>query len=151
MFRPAIFAVIATAAFLSNAGAQTFESYQQRQKDLILLSQIFGELHLIRRHCEPRMEGDIWRNRMKKLIDLEEPQAAAREEMAASFNKGYRSALRRFPSCDRRARDYAAGRAALGGDIIERLTAPLYEAMAEDEALPTVWRGAETQTVEERE
>jgi len=127
--------------FSANANAQTFEAYQQRQSDLISLSSIFGELHHIRRHCEPRFEGDLWRNRMKKLIDLEEPQATAREKMVAGFNKGYRKAQKRFSTCDRRARDYAAGRAAQGDAIITRLTAPLYEAMAEDGDMPLVVRG----------
>ncbi len=109
------------------AAAQDFNDYQVRKTDLVLLSSIFGELHHIRRHCDPRMEGDIWRTRMKKLVDLEEPQASAREEMVAAFNKSYRAAQDHFPTCSRQSRDHAAARAARGDAIIERLTASLVE------------------------
>lgn len=112
---------------LGAAAAQTLETYQQRQQDLAGLSEIFGELHHIRRTCEPRYEGDVWRERMKKLIELEEPQQAEREAMVQGFNNGYRGAQQRFPDCDRRARDYAAGRAAEGDAIVARLTATLQQ------------------------
>jgi uncharacterized protein (TIGR02301 family) len=115
------------------ASAQSFEDYQSRKTDLVLLSSVFGELHHIRRQCDPRLEGDIWRERMKKLVELEEPQPAVREEMVAAFNKGYRAAQQRFPSCSRNARDHAAARAVRGDAIIVRLTTPLHEAIAEDE------------------
>lgn len=130
------------AASLSQAAsAQTFDDYQVRQSDLAALSSIFGELHHIRRTCEPRLEADVWRDRMKKLVELEEPQAAGREQMVAAFNKGYRAAQQYFPSCTRRARDHAAARAVRGEAIIDRLTEPLYEAMSEGEEAegPYVW------------
>lgn len=129
---------IAAAALLliglNAASAQTFDDYQQRQSDLVALSALFGELHHIRRHCDPRLEGDIWRERMKTLVELEEPQSAAREEMVAAFNKGYRGAQQRFSSCNRNARDHAAARAAQGEMIVERLTEPLVEAAAAERA-----------------
>ncbi len=125
-------AAIILAALSTGAAAQDLARYQQRQKDLVAVSAVFGTLHHVRRTCEPRLEADAWRERMKKLVELEEPQPAAREEMVASFNKAYRDAQRRHPVCDRRARDYAAARAAQGDAIIARLTAPLYEVMAED-------------------
>lgn len=134
------FIALSLACALAGAAAaqQGREEYQQRHADLVALSGIFGDLHAIRRICEPRFEADIWRERMKKLIALEEPQPAAREEMVASFNKAYARAQRRFSYCDRRARDYAAARAAQGDVAVERLMAPLYEAAEEDET-PFVW------------
>ena len=112
---------------IAPVSAQDFNDYQVRKTDLVLLASIFGELHHIRRHCDPRLEGDIWRTRMKKLVDLEEPQTAAREEMVAAFNKSYRAAQDHFPACTRQSRDHAAARAARGDIIIERLTASLIE------------------------
>lgn len=111
--------------FASLANAQGLEQYQSRQTDLTTLAGVFGELHHLRRTCEPRFEADIWRDRMKKLIDLEEPQATDREKMIAAFNTGYRDAQRQHPGCDRRARDYAASRASQGDQIIRRLTTQL--------------------------
>ena len=107
------------------AHAQGLEQYQNRQSDLTNLAGIFGELHHLRRTCEPRFEADVWRDRMKKLLDLEEPQATDREEMIAAFKNGYRDAHRRYRGCARRARDYAASRASDGDIIVRRLTAQL--------------------------
>lgn len=113
------------AAPFSMASAQDLETYQQRQRDLSALAELFGELHHLRRTCDPRYEADVWRERMKKMIELEEPQDAEREQLVQGFNKGYRNAQRRYPGCDRRARDYAAGRAAQGDAIVTRLTEAL--------------------------
>lgn len=128
----AMLAAFAIAAGLSAAAAQNYETYQQRQRDLVGLSAVFGDLHHIRRYCDPRHEADVWRERMKNIIELEAPLPEAREEMVAAFNRAYRSAQRRFPGCDRGARDYAAARAAQGDEIVERLKAPLYEALAQE-------------------
>lgn len=129
--------IVAGIAALSpfTAGAQedsAFEDYQVRQSDLVALSALFGEMHHIRRQCNPRVEGDVWRERMKSLVDLEEPQPAARDDMVAAFNKGYRAAQQRFRSCSRDARDHAAARAAQGEMIVARLIAPLKEAIEEE-------------------
>lgn len=123
----ALFLSLGTAAISGPALAQDLASYQQRQRDLAALAELFGEMHHLRRTCEPRLEGDVWRERMKKMIELEEPQADEREALVQRFNKGYRDAQRRFPSCDRRARDYAAGRAAQGDEVVARLTESLRE------------------------
>ncbi|MBL4618786.1 MAG: hypothetical protein JKX88_01650, partial [Marinicaulis sp.] len=53
-------AVVGVPSFaFSTAYAQNFDDYQIRKTDLVLLSAIFGELHHIRRHCNPRQEGDV--------------------------------------------------------------------------------------------
>jgi len=110
-----------------SAAAQDLEEYLERQRDLTVLSTLFGEMHHIRRTCEPRYEADVWRDRMKQLMSLEEPEEAVREKLVQQFNEGYRQAQRSFPSCDRRARDYAAARAAQGESIVRRLMAALEE------------------------
>jgi len=121
------FVILAVLLAALPAASQDLEQYQQRQQDLAALAGLFGEMHHIRRTCEPRFEADTWRDRMKKLIDLEEPQDSEREVLIARFNNGYRAAQRRFPTCDRRARDYAAGRAAEGDVIVARLMQQLRE------------------------
>ena len=124
----ALFAIVSTTSvFCANAGAQDLDRYLERQRDLAALSGIFGEMHHLRRTCELRLEADVWRERMKKLIALEEPQTNEREELVAKFNEGFRNVQRRFPSCDRRARDYAAARAAQGDEIVRRLRTQLLE------------------------
>lgn len=134
--------ILMTVPMVASVGAQGVGNYKQRQSDLVALASIFGELHHIRRTCEPRLEGDIWRERMKKLITLEQPQATLREQMVSNFNKGYRAAQQHFPVCVRRSRDHAAARAMRGDVIIARLTAPLYGAMnEEEETAPFIWQG----------
>ncbi len=112
----------------TSAQSQSADEYQQRQRDLIELASVFGEMHHIRRICEPRLESDIWRERMKRLVDLEQPGFEAREEMVKRFNEGYRNAGDHFRTCDRRARDHAAGRAIYARRLVGRLSAPLREA-----------------------
>ena len=121
------FAFLATLTLAGAALAQshTANEYQQRQDDLVELASVFGELHHIRRICEPRLESDIWRDRMKQLVDLEQPGFDAREEMVKRFNDGYRNAGDHFPSCTRRARDHAAARAVFARRLVGRLSAPL--------------------------
>ncbi len=115
-----------------------------RQRGLVSLSQIFGELHHIRRTCDPDREADIWRNRMKRLIDLEEPPFNVRDQMVAAFNDGYVSAQARFPYCDSESESYAAARAYAGEALVSNLTAPLYAARrGEDANDVAVFRGVE--------
>ncbi len=123
-FRP-LLALLLLAASFSVASAQELETYQQRQSDLATLAGLFGELHHLRRTCDPSFEADVWRERMKKMIDLEEPQASEREALVQEFNKGYRAAQSLHPACDRRARDYAAARASQGDIVVARLTTAL--------------------------
>lgn len=123
------------------AGAQEID-YAQRARDLVTLSRVFGELHHIRRTCEAWGEDEIWRNRMRKLVELESPQPELRDEMVAAFNNGFRTAEQRFPYCDREARDYAAASAAQGDAATARLTAPLYDSLADSGETPD-WRGSD--------
>ncbi|HBK93354.1 MAG TPA: TIGR02301 family protein [Parvularcula sp.] len=134
-----MFAIVAAAP----AAAQESD-YGARQRSLVSLAQIFGEIHHIRRTCDPDREADVWRNRMKRLIDLEEPSFDVREQMVGAFNGGYVSAQARFPYCDRGAEDYAAARAYAGEALVSNLTAPLYaDERNEDAANVTVFRGNE--------
>lgn len=135
--------LIILTVFLSLPAAAE-DDYEARRAALTGLSRIFGELHHIRRMCEPEREGDFWRERMKSLIALEQPSFDLREEMVGSFNDGYASAQSRFPYCDRDAEDYAAARARAGEAIVSNLTEPLYEAeRGEDDENVNVVRGVE--------
>jgi uncharacterized protein (TIGR02301 family) len=132
--------------FLASLPAAAEEDYAARRAALTGLSRVLGELHHIRRMCEPDREADIWRDRMKRLVDLELPAFDLREEMVGAFNDGYVSAQTRFPYCDRVAEDYAAARAVEGEAIVADLTAPLYEAeRGEDAVGVNVFRGDDPQ------
>jgi uncharacterized protein (TIGR02301 family) len=105
--------------------------YRQRAEDLVAISRIFGELHHIRRNCE-RDEAEVWRDRMRKLVEFEMPQADLREQMVLSFNDGFRNAERRHRYCDRDARNHAASIAAEGDRVATRLLEPLYNSLTEE-------------------
>ncbi len=134
-------AFCAASAFSQEASAQDID-YAQRSRDLLTLSRVFGELHHIRRACEAWGEEEVWRNRMRKLVELESPQPDLRDRMVAAFNDGFRGAEQRFPYCDREARDYAAASAAEGDAVTARLTAPLYDSLADTGETP-VWAGSD--------
>lgn len=109
-----------------SANAQNID-YKQRRADLIAVSGLFGELHHLRRLCEPRREGEIWRERMKRIIELEQPTSNLQNDLVRAFNDGYRDAQTRFDRCNRRSKDFAARRAASGEPRLARLMAPLYD------------------------
>jgi uncharacterized protein (TIGR02301 family) len=120
-------AILALSLFAAGAGAQGTD-YAARADDLVALSRILGELHAIRRQCAQNREADVWRERMRKLVELEMPQQAQRDRMVAAFNEGFSGAESAFPTCDRDARNHAARTAAEGDNITRRLVEPLYAA-----------------------
>lgn len=138
--------ILLVLTMISALPAAAQDEYEARRAALTGLSRIFGELHHIRRLCEPGREGDIWRDRMKGLIDLEQPSFDLRDEMVGSFNDGYSSAQSRFANCDRDAEDYAAARALTGEALVSNLTMSLYEAgRGEEDDSVNVVRGVEVQ------
>lgn len=130
MLRPVTIA-LAFAALASSALAADKIDYEQRGRDLELLAGAFGELHHIRRLCEPRREAEIWRDRMRRLVELEQPQPTLRDRMVQAFNSGFHNAESQYPYCDRDARDHAAAVAVSADEAVQRLAQPLYAAMTE--------------------
>ncbi|MEM8936811.1 MAG: TIGR02301 family protein [Pseudomonadota bacterium] len=135
-----LFSVLLALLVAAPAAAQTFEDYERRKKNLSALSAVFGELHHIRRQCDPRFESDTWRDGMKKLIELEQPDAKTEEAMILAFNNGYAKTQRRFPSCNRNARDFAAVRAADAQTLVGRLAEPLQATLRDNDRSTVVLR-----------
>ncbi|MBI1364985.1 MAG: TIGR02301 family protein [Alphaproteobacteria bacterium] len=125
-----IFAAVILFCLATPLAAQE-PDYAQRSEDLTSLSRAFGELHHIRRLCDPRAESEVWRERMRKLLDLETPAPALRDRMIEAFNDGFRSAESRFPYCDRDARNHAALVATQADKVATRLVEPIYQAMTQ--------------------
>jgi len=65
--------------------------------DLERLSEILGALHFLRGVCNSG-EGEKWRTEAKALIDAEAPSGHRREQMVASFNRGY-TGFESYRSC----------------------------------------------------
>ena len=66
-------------------------------RDLERLSEILGALHFLRGVCNSG-EGEKWRSEAKALIDAEAPSGNRREQMVASFNRGY-TGFESYRSC----------------------------------------------------
>jgi uncharacterized protein (TIGR02301 family) len=67
-------------------------------RDLQRLSEILGALHFLRGICNSD-EGQKWRTEAQALIDAEAPSGTRREQMVASFNRGYRGYQQTYRSC----------------------------------------------------
>ena len=66
---------------------------------LIRLSEILGAVHYLRELCGGN-EGQVWRDRMRELIETDKGSALRRVKLTKSFNHGYRSYRRTYQSCN---------------------------------------------------
>ena len=66
--------------------------------DLRRLAEILGALHFLRGICGSN-EGQKWRNEAQALIDAEAPSGERRDQMIASFNRGYRGYQQSYRTC----------------------------------------------------
>jgi uncharacterized protein (TIGR02301 family) len=76
------------------AGPET-KPYDER---LMRLSEILGAVHYLRELCGAN-DGQLWRDRMRELMDAEGSSALRRARLTRSFNNGYRSYSRTYNSC----------------------------------------------------
>lgn len=65
---------------------------------LLRLSEILGAVHYLRELCGSN-DGQLWRDRMKDLMNAEGSSALRRAKLTRSFNDGYRSYSRTYYSC----------------------------------------------------
>lgn len=99
--------------------------FASRQGDLILLAQHLGTLHRLAHVCPKNREGDLYRERMKQIIDGESPPRFTREAMIGAFNRGFRSASSEYYSCSRKAQQRLRNESFDAINVTERLYAPL--------------------------
>ena len=62
------------------------------------LSEILGALHFLSGVCNSG-ESEKWRIEAKALIDAEAPSGNRREQMVASFNRGYSGFQQTYRNC----------------------------------------------------
>jgi len=65
---------------------------------LMRLAEILGAVHYLRELCSAN-DGQVWRDRMKELLDTEGGTALRRARLTRSFNQGYRSYRRTYVTC----------------------------------------------------
>lgn len=66
------------------------------------LSEILGAVHYLRELCGAD-EGQIWRQKMRQLVNTEGSSALRRARLVDSFNKGYRGYAQTYRTCTRPA------------------------------------------------
>ena len=94
-------ALLLTAAAAVPAAAQgTVASQETKPYDerLLRLSEILGAVHYLRELCGSN-DGQLWRDRMRELMDAEGSSALRRAKLTRSFNNGYRSYSRTYNTC----------------------------------------------------
>jgi uncharacterized protein (TIGR02301 family) len=65
---------------------------------LFRLTEILGAVHYLRELCSSN-DGQLWRERMKELVDAEGSSALRRARLTRSFNQGYRNYSRTYTTC----------------------------------------------------
>ncbi len=92
---------LAVALMLSPAiaqqGAPALENRPYDEK-LLRLSEVLGAVHFLRELCGGT-DGQLWRERMRELLDAEGSSALRKAKLTRSFNTGYRSYSRTYTSC----------------------------------------------------
>jgi uncharacterized protein (TIGR02301 family) len=119
-------AVLLAVATASGAIAQgTTTDTRPYDDKLMRLCEILGAVHYLRELCGAS-EGQLWRDRMKELMDSEGSSALRRAKLTRSFNNGYRSYSRTYNSCSASAQTAINRFLAEGAEIAANLvkTAP---------------------------
>jgi len=92
---------------------------------LMRLTEILGAMHYLRELCGAN-EGQLWRDRMRELIEADGSSALRKARLTRSFNQGYRGYSRTYTTCTPSAQTTIARFLAEGAQISESLakTAP---------------------------
>ena len=92
---------------------------------LLRLSEILGAVHYLRELCGNN-DGQLWRDRMKDLMNAEGSSALRRAKLTRSFNDGYRSYSRTYYSCTASAQTAITRFLSEGAELADTLvkTAP---------------------------
>jgi uncharacterized protein (TIGR02301 family) len=80
-----------------------------------------GAVHYLRELCGAN-DGQVWRDRMKELMDSEGSTALRRAKLTRSFNSGYRSYSRTYNSCTPSAQTAISRFLTEGAEIADALT-----------------------------
>jgi len=109
------------AAIACSATAQGVAPETRPYDDKLLrLSEIVGAVHYQRELCGAN-DGQIWRERMRELMDTEGSSALRRAKLTRSFNNGYRSYSRTYSSCSTTAQTAVDRFLAEGAEIADNL------------------------------
>jgi uncharacterized protein (TIGR02301 family) len=106
------------AAAQEAIAAQEAKPYDER---LMRLSEMLGAVHYLRELCGAN-DGQLWRNRMRELMDAEGSSALRRAKLTRSFNNGYRSYSRTYNSCTASAQTAISRFLTEGAELADAMT-----------------------------
>lgn len=114
-------AALVTAAMACGVAAQGSTTDTRPYDEKILrLCEILGAVHYLRELCGAN-DGQMWRDRMKELMDTEGSSALRRAKLTRSFNNGYRSYSRTYNTCSASAQTAINRFLAEGAEIADGL------------------------------
>jgi uncharacterized protein (TIGR02301 family) len=87
--------LVSRAAIAAPGALEDSKPYDDK---LMRLAELLGAVHYLRELCSAN-DGQLWRERMKELIDTEGGTALRRARLTRSFNQGYRSYRRTYVTC----------------------------------------------------
>jgi uncharacterized protein (TIGR02301 family) len=107
------------------ARAETSGDSRPYDDKLMRLCEILGAVHYLRELCGAN-DGQMWRDRMKELMDTEGSSALRRAKLTRSFNNGYRAYSRTYSACSPSAQTAITRFLTEGAEIADSLvkTAP---------------------------
>jgi uncharacterized protein (TIGR02301 family) len=114
--------VVLAALLLVAAPALAQERSPAVRETLTDLAYTLGQAHALRTRCEGESD-QVWRARMVRMVELEQPEEAFRNQLFESFNTGFLGAQAAHPQCDSKARAEAARVAVRGRDLSRALAA----------------------------
>lgn len=113
--------LVALAATVSAVSAQGTSGETRPYDDKLLrLCEIMGAVHYLRELCGAN-DGQLWRDRMRELMDTEGSSALRRAKLTRSFNNGYRSYSRTYNTCSASAQTAISRFLAEGAEIASGL------------------------------
>jgi uncharacterized protein (TIGR02301 family) len=110
---------VSMAPAVSQPSAPGLETRPYDEK-LLRLSEILGAVHFLRELCGGT-DGQLWRERMRELLDAEGSSALRKAKLSRSFNTGYRSYSRTYSSCTASAQTAIVRFMGEAADIAETL------------------------------
>jgi len=108
-------AVAAALALLVAVPAAAQPADPQARQQLLDLAYVLGEAHALRQACKP--DDQYWRSRMRRVLEVERPDAAFAGRLADRFNTGFSVRKAQHPACTAKARAELKAVARRGRDL----------------------------------
>lgn len=96
--RQLLAAILVAVLMAPLAPARAASDSKPYDDKLLRLSEILGAVHYLRELCGAG-DGQLWRERMRELMDSEGATALRRARLTRSFNQGYRAYSRTYNAC----------------------------------------------------